>query len=197
MLYFSHFLFLLIFLNNRLMDLELKFNWIDLIALLILIRIIYIAVSRGFVIEFFKTLGSLGSLFFSFQFYENLGEFFLKYFHFLGEFSKLVSFLLIYGVGWLVIKYIRVILIFLFKVEAHSLIERWFSLFLGIFRASLLISITFFLLHLLNIEYLNKSLESSFSFYLLKNLAPKTYVFLGNSVEKIAPAIEVKSLEEF
>ena len=121
---------------------QLKFNWLDLVSLLIIIRVIYIAVSKGFVVEFFKIIATLAGIFFSFQFYTDLGNFFLNHLPFLGkDVAFLLGFVLIFSVIWLLIRYLRTILTFLFKVEPHTIIERWFSLFLGILRTSLLISL--------------------------------------------------------
>ncbi|RKY43359.1 MAG: hypothetical protein DRP80_05550, partial [Candidatus Omnitrophota bacterium] len=100
---------------------QLKFNWLDLVSLLIIIRVIYIAVSKGFVVEFFKIIATLAGAFFSFQFYTGLGNFFLKYLPFLGEdVASLLGFVLIFSIIWLLIKYLRTILTFLFKVEPHT-----------------------------------------------------------------------------
>ncbi|RKY41685.1 MAG: hypothetical protein DRP80_07535, partial [Candidatus Omnitrophota bacterium] len=75
----------------------------------------------------------------------------------------------------------------------HTVIERWFSLFLGILRTSLLISLMLFGIYLLNTEYLNRSSESSLSFHFLRKFAPKTYLFMANSLNKVFPAIEIDS----
>jgi len=173
---------------------QLKFNWLDLVSLLIIIRVIYIAVSKGFVVEFFKIIATLAGIFFSFQFYTDLGNFFLNHLPFLGkDVAFLLGFVLIFSVIWLLIRYLRTILTFLFKVEPHTIIERWFSLFLGILRASLLISLMLFGIYLLNTEYLNRSSETSLSFHLLRKFAPKTYLFIGNSLSKVFPKIETNS----
>jgi len=158
------------------MDTPFNFNWVDIIAFIISLRVCFIAVKNGFVAESFKILGILAGLFFSFCFYKNLGGFFSSHLSFLNsKFSEIISFLFIFVLLYILARYLRVLVTLLFKIEPHDIIDRWVSLALGIARSALLISTIFFLASLANIDYINRSLTGSFSFSLLRKAAPAVY----------------------
>ncbi|MBN2119606.1 MAG: CvpA family protein [Candidatus Omnitrophica bacterium] len=175
------------------MSLPSNFNWIDLIAFIILVRIVYIAVNKGFIVEFFKLTATLLGIFFSFHFYKTVADFLVSKIPFLSKnLGYAVVFILFYLLVWTVIKYIRVVLVLLFKVEPHAVIERWFCLFFGLLRGIIFLSLLFYNLYLLNIEYLNKSLDGSLGFSFVKQVAPASYRMIGKVYKRIAPDFELK-----
>jgi len=169
-----------------------------LVVFVVLVRIIYIAVNKGFVVEFFKFIATFSGLFFSFHFYIKLADFLLEKAAFLKSgFTYPLIFILIYSFVWLIWRYIRVAIMLLFKVEPHALIERWFCLGLGFLRGGVVASLLLFNLYLLNIGYLNKSLENCFSFPLLKNVAPVSYKLEGKLAQRIFPDLKIKEEEAY
>jgi len=58
---------------------------------------------------------------------------------------------------------------------------------MGFLRAALFTSILFFMLHILSVSYLDKSLEGSASCTLLKYAGPKSYEIIGRCYKKIFP----------
>jgi membrane protein required for colicin V production len=153
-----------------------RFNWIDAVAVILFIRIFYISVQKGFVVEFFKAFGTFVSLFFACHLYLTVAGLVSPYIPFLSEASKAVLvFLLIFFFFYILIKYLRVGLVLLFKIEPHYVIERWFSLLFGLVRGILILGIIFYALNMVNLEYVNRSLAKSFSFLYIKRAVPFSY----------------------
>ena len=165
---------------------------IDFLLLLLAVRIIYISISKGILIESFKTVGVVVSSFFSFHYYPYL----IKNLEVkLPSFLKLLSFLLIFSGVYLIFYLIRkIVLLLLIKSNEPSLKERWFSLLLGGFRCAFVISLIVFLIYLSPKEI---NIQNSW-FYIFKNIAPKTYFVFLNAYHKVNSKIELnKELEIF
>ena len=174
------------------MNLPISFNWVDLVAFIIISRIIYIAVKKGFVAEVFKVFATFLSLFFAFHLYMPLSRLFIRYLSFLGkDLGRLLPFIIIYSLFWLFISYLRKLVMLIFKIEPHALVERWFCLFFGLLRALVFVSIFFFMFYTLNIGYLNRSLDGSVSFYVLRNTSIKSYLVMGSVLNKLFPGFSV------
>lgn len=173
-----------------------NFNWLDLVGFIILARIVYIAFKKGFVIEFFKCLATFLGLFFSFHFHERFSDSILQHVSFLNKGLVTVAvFFLLYSFVWLVVRFIRICIVLLFRIEPHVLVERWFCLFLGIARAVVFVSILFFSIYLLSITYVDESLRTSFVFPLIKDIGPKSYKAIGTFSRKIFPNLAVQDIE--
>ena len=153
-----------------------KFNWIDILAFIVLVRILYIAVSKGFVVEFFKCIATFLSLSFSFHYFTYVTDLLVRFLPFLNENTGYaLSLIALYGLVWTLIKYVRTAIILLFKIEPHAVIERWVGLFLGLARGAVFLSVLFFTLYLFHGRYVNNSLMHSFSFSAVKQIAPASY----------------------
>jgi uncharacterized membrane protein required for colicin V production len=148
-------------------DIISHINWVDLFVLIILLRGCYIAVQTGFIVEFFKLLGLVLAVFFSFHYYTPLVDL-LKKKAGLGSimplaFADFLSFIFICGGVYLIIVAARKSILGLFKVEAPSLVNKWGSLVLGIFRSMLLAGLVIFILVISSVDYLKNCAVGSFS----------------------------------
>lgn len=153
-----------------------NFNWIDIVAGIILIRIFYISVQKGFIVEFFKVFGTFVSLFFSYHFYIRFSVFLSRFISFFaGDIGQLLIFIFLFFFIYILFRYIRVILTLLFKIEPHYVIERWFSLVLGVVRGLLFLSLLFFVMNMSGFKYIRKSLKGSMSYPYIKRVVPFTY----------------------
>ncbi|OQX87218.1 MAG: hypothetical protein B6D55_04050 [Candidatus Omnitrophica bacterium 4484_70.2] len=171
------------------MEIITQFNWINLISLLFLVRICYIAQKRGFLCEFVKLLGVFVASFFSFQYYSLfLSRFTTPPFSFNRENVELVSFLIIFFIISIFFFFIRVLFSF-FESQVHSPVEKGIALLMGILRASLLISVFLFLLGLSSFK--SDYLYKSFSYKIWGQVAPKTYLLFFKVYKEVNPAAKV------
>ena len=58
-----------------LMDFLQKINWLDIVSLAICVRAVFIGVKKGFVVEFFKSLGILFSVFITLHYFSDVTVF--------------------------------------------------------------------------------------------------------------------------
>jgi len=165
------------------------FNWIDLVVLACFLRIGYIAANKGFISELFKDIGIVLSLFLSFQFYPLFNSLLVKVplLRSHSDLALFTSFIILGGGSYILFRYLRGIILALFKVESHYVIERWVSFFLGLGRAATFVSLVFFSFWLINISYLNKSMEKSVSFDVFSPVAPYVYKSIYGLCVKFFP----------
>jgi len=158
------------------MEIAAKANVIDFLFLILGLRIVYIAVSRGFIRESFKITGLLLGSFFAFQYYSFFSNNINLQIPFLNrEYLYFLSFLTIFlGIG-MAFSLLRLMITVLFKKkETSSSRSKWGLVLMGGFRAVFLSSIIIFLLSLspLNPTYYQKSISCS----IFKNVAAKIYL---------------------
>ena len=143
---------------------HIRFNWVDVLFVTLLIRVCYIGLKNGILPEFFRLLGLLSAFIISFNSYTLISHFFSTHTKWIGARLDGVSFLFIF-----------LSILFIFKVlaSASSLLlsgggisglGRIIGLVLGFGRGVLLIS----LIHILFVNgpfgYLSRSVEKrSFS----------------------------------
>jgi uncharacterized membrane protein required for colicin V production len=172
------------------MEITARAALIDLFFLILCLRIIYISVSKGALQEFFKALGLLLSALFAFHFYSFLGKSINDKIAFLSkEYLYFFSFLAIFlGIG-AIFNLLRLIAALLFKQEVVPRPQRWAGFFIGVFRASFLSSIIFFLLYLspLNSQYFNDTV----SYKVFKQIAPKIYLLSFKIYNKFDKQAEI------
>ena len=122
---------------------------IDLVFIILWVRILYVAVSRGILAEIIKIAGLLAGIFFAFQYYTFSGEKLGYSIPFLGkEYFNLAAFLIIFLGTRAIFSFLGLITRLLFKSRDIAIFERWLSLFAGTVRAILLSSVIVFAFHL-------------------------------------------------
>ena len=159
-------------------------NFIDLFFLILCLRIIYIAVSRGALREGFKLMGLLAGSLCAFHFYVLIAQRLSSKLTFLKEESLFfVSFFGILSSVVLIFVLLRLIATSLFKLNTISSGERWLLLLAGFFRAAFLISIILFLYYL-SPAYSRQN-QLGISYKAFKNFAPKVYSATFSVFKKI------------
>lgn len=149
-------------------------NLIDLFFLILFLRIVYIAITRGTLCESFKLAGLLIGGLLAFHFYNSFGQKLGSKIAFLSKgHLSFVSFLLIFSCVILIFILFRLIVTSFFKVNEISFPERWLLFVMGAFRATFLISVIFFIYFLFPAH--SKYPSKSISYNLCKNFAPKIY----------------------
>jgi uncharacterized membrane protein required for colicin V production len=170
---------------------------IDLFFLILCLKIIHTAVSKGILQESFRLVGVFVGALFAFHFYSLLGNGIVSKVSFLNkQFVYLISFLVIFITIRVIFRLLRLIITLLFKLGELSIGERWMAFLLGAIRAAFLSSVIIFLFYLspLNSKYYTKNI----SYKVFKNIAPKTYLISFDVYKKFNPKSECnKEVEEY
>ena len=140
------------------------FNWVDLLAAILLIRAIYIGSNVGLSIEIFKFIGILSALIFSIHSSKSLASLATSYISMPPAAAEAVSFLVIVFAFVLGFKFIRTFFQVLVKFHFVEWLERYGGLSLGLARGVITTAIILIFLSMLPSDYLKASIdERSFS----------------------------------
>lgn len=155
---------------------QIRFNWVDVIFVTLIIRVSYVALKNGFLPEFFKFAGLLVTFIVSFNNYVVLSGFISTHTKWSGLKPDIVSFLFIFFVILLLFKILTVATKMLLGVENLSTPNKLVGLTLGLTRGILLISLIYVLCVNGPIGYLSRSVkERSFSGRYISGIAPAAY----------------------
>lgn len=159
-----------------------QFNWVDILAIILLFRIGYIAIKNGLSVELFKLLGTILAIYLSLHYYTLFSGWLVR-----ADakpatvaFLNLTSFLVLAILGYLVFLLLRVIFYRFIKMEAVPRLNKWGGFVLGILRGFLLTGLIVFMLVASNIDYLKSCVKDSYLGRYLFKVAPKTYACLWN-----------------
>lgn len=156
---------------------------IDIIFLVLCLKILYTAVSRGLVNELIKVIGIIFALWFSFHYYTYLAERAVDFLSFLNtKYLEFFIFSVIFLVILLFFSILRRIAALLFKREEFSPRERWLCFFAGAFRYVVLSSVIIFCLHLYSFS--SEYFYRTFYYRLFKPVAPSLYLFSFGALKK-------------
>lgn len=162
-----------------------QFNWIDILIIVIFVRICFVSLKTGFLVEIFKFLGMILAIYCSLHYYTFLSDFMAKG---LGikntplEFLDFISAVILAALSYLFFLGIRVGFERFIKMETTPNISRAGGLVLGIARSFLLGSLIVFLLVISSVSYLKKSAAVSFSGRRMLDIAPGTYTWIWNNL---------------
>ncbi|MDP2911374.1 MAG: CvpA family protein [Candidatus Omnitrophota bacterium] len=156
---------------------QIKFNWIDIIFVILLFRTCYVGFKNGLLPEFFRLIGLFLAFVLSFNSYILVSDFLAKNVRISGVKSEIALFL---------VKFLTTILIFkllsfladklLGNSENVSLANKAIGLALGLIRGVLLIGLMYLLLIHSPVNYFYKSAkERSFSAPYASLVAPFAY----------------------
>lgn len=163
-------------------------NWVDVALAVVLIRVIYISVVSGFIIELFKFLSVICALFVSFHFYSRMADGAASATHVLpvGAWQILIFIVLLVGI-MVALKFAREGVLSLFKVETtHAGVDKYAGGLVGCARAILACSLTVFVLLMIKHPYIHQQTKASWSKKIFAEAAPNTYSFLfRNMVGKL------------
>lgn len=154
-----------------------QFNWIDIVVLILLFRMTYIAIKNGLPIELFKLLGIISAIYLSMHYYI-LCSAYLKERAVIKniplEFLTFLSFIVLAILGYLIFIILRKVFYRFINVEPVQRLNKWGGFIVGIARGILVISLLMFISVISNINYLNNSVKNA---------------YLGRRIFKVAPAI--------
>jgi uncharacterized membrane protein required for colicin V production len=170
-----------------------NFNWVDILMGVILIRAVFVGAKRGIVIEAFKLVGIIFTVFITLHYYSGMSKLLQDKMHLPQGAGDLFSFSVLWGLINLVFKLIRDGFLMLFKMEAaHSILDKWGGLFLAVLRGFLICSLAILCMRASTIEYLTKNLEKSLTASKLVGISPRVYESCyTNFVSKFFPTEEL------
>ena len=154
-------------------------SWVELLNIIILARIIFIGIKKGFIVEFFKFSGILFSVFIAAHYYSGLAEFFQNSLLNLNvTVYQAIAFVLLWSAGVGLFKLMRDGLLVLFVIEAKPVIDRWGGGIIAVARGILTASLFTFVLVLSNLTVVSNVPSSTLSRKFLAHVVPNTYQFI-------------------
>ncbi|MCU0665994.1 MAG: CvpA family protein [Candidatus Omnitrophica bacterium] len=162
-----------------------QFNWLDIVIILILVRICFVALKTGFPIEIFKLLGSIFAILVALHYYSRISEFITGRFSITVapiEFMDFLIFILLVASAYSLFILLRISILNMVKIEAVSLLNKWGGLALGILRAVLTASLLCYILAICSVSYFPKSIKNSYFGYSLFKVSPGIYNAIWGSV---------------
>lgn len=174
------------------MEIIKRINWVDLLVIILVIRISYVAFQEGLSHEIFPAVGSLAIIVLCLHYYKRIGIWISQnIFNMPLDLSNFLSFLLLAVIIGVTFKIVKALLDKIIKVEWHPFIERFGGLAIGIMRASIVASIVLTIIALMPLSYLQWSIreKSVIAMHFLK-IGPTIY----EKCSRILPTIKVEGI---
>ncbi|MFA5157072.1 MAG: CvpA family protein [Candidatus Omnitrophota bacterium] len=169
-----------------------QFNWLDVFIVFLLLKIIYAAVKNGFIVELFKFLGTVFSVYIAFHYFTILSDFFMRRVPeehgFPLEFMDYVVCLALLVSVYLVSVFLRSLFCHFVKMEAVPTLSKWGGLILGIGRGLIAASLVVFMMFVSTTNYLSASAKDSYIGRRIFNVSISTYTAVWDGLmNKLAP----------
>lgn len=158
-----------------------RLNWVDILAIFLLLRILYISSKTGFVVELFKLIGTISTIYISLHYYSGLSDFILKRVskqQFAPGLIVFIIFIFLVTITYLFFVLLRQVFCHLVKMQAVPLLSKWGGIILGSLRALLTAGLIIFILSISTAPYLRASVKKSYSASRLFALTVSTYAGL-------------------
>lgn len=146
------------------MNILTRINWIDILCVILLFRISYIAYKRGFSAEIFKFAGTVCALFFSLHYYYSVAQALITRITFVKiplETARFFTFIFCAVLGYLAFVLLRFIFSRFIHMEATPQFNNWGGLSIGILRGVLFLGLLFYVFCLSPLPYFSKSVKDS------------------------------------
>ena len=142
------------------MEILSRINWVDALALILILRTSYIALHDGLSHEIFPLLGSICMIVFSLRYYHKIAEFL----YYLGllfpiDLLNILGFILAAVPMGILLRFMKLALDKIMKVSWHPFIERSGGLLAGIVRGAILTSTVLIVIALIPAPYLQRSIK--------------------------------------
>jgi len=137
-----------------------KINWVDVLVIIIMLRMSYIAFQEGLSREIFPLIASVCTIVLSLQYYTRLAIFLSKNaFNLPIALTSFLSFTALVICLSIVFKFTIVVLDKIIKVTWHPLLDRFGGLIFGIARASVIASMILIIIALIPLSYPKHSIK--------------------------------------
>ena len=163
-------------------------NWVDILILAVILRIIYIAFKQGLIVELFKVCALVSGVFISLHYFTRFTQIFHLRPTIPADFIDTIFLVTILVFVLVLFHFIRQGILVGFKVHPVEILDKWGAVILGIGRATLVASVILLVLYFSTINYLRASVVDSFSGKRLLRVAPQVYeVIFTGVVSKFFP----------
>jgi len=153
-----------------------RINWVDVIAVILLIRMGYIGFRLGLGVELVKLAGTVGGFFLSFRVYQAVGDFLASKTFLSTEWAAALSMSVLTVAGYFVLTRLLRLLEHLAKLTFDKKIDRLGGLLIGMARGLLTASVVLTILLQLPSPYLQAAIqEKSVSGKTVSRMAPAVY----------------------
>ncbi|MCM8761251.1 MAG: CvpA family protein [Candidatus Omnitrophica bacterium] len=159
------------------MEIFTKLNWVDVLIIIVMLRISYVALQDGLSHEIFPLIGTIGTAVIALHYYHKIAVFISKNVISLPvAFLDFLTFLVLVVAFGFIFKFLRIIVDKLIKVTWHPLAEKFGGLICGILRASVVTSVILIVLALMPLPYLQWSIrDRSLSGMYFLRIAPTVH----------------------
>jgi uncharacterized membrane protein required for colicin V production len=141
-------------------DILTRLNWVDILVLIIVFRISYVAFQDGLSHQIFPLIGTVCTAVIALRYYHNIGLLIYNTFIKLPvRLLDFLSFVLLLAAVGLIFKLLRAISDALIKVTWHPAVEKAGGLVFGFMRAAVVASLVLTILCLLPLSYLQWSIR--------------------------------------
>ncbi len=181
------------------MEILSRINWVDILSLILLLRIVYASFRGGLSHELFSTLGVFFNLIVSIHYYSKLGNFVSDTVSgFPLALSNFFSFLMLSTAFALLFRLIRAILDKVIRIEWHPFIEGFGGLVAGTVKAFMSVSLVLIILILLPLPYMQWSIrDKSVTGMFFLNIGPTIYAKTYRQIPGIKTQGEPIDMKEF
>ena len=178
------------------MQILTRINWVDVLVVILILRMSYVAFMDGLSHEIFPLFGSIAVLVLSLRYYTVLGNTMSQTLVGMpSDISNCLGFIiLVAGLG-LLVRFLRVILDKIVKIQWHPVIEKFGGLLAGIIKAYIVTVIVLTILVMMPLSYLrwsvmDRSLTGKYILMAGPKVCAKFKVFLSDNsaVPKKVPA---------
>lgn len=166
-----------------------RLNWVDVVALIIMLRISYVAFEDGLSHEIFPLVGTTAALVLGLHYYAEISTYIIQIVRMKPELADFIGFFLIIVAMAFTLKLLRAVIDKIISIEWHPFLERVGGLSFGIIKASLITSIVLIMFALLPLPYFQRSIRdrSLSGMYFIK-IGPNIY----EKVVKFLPTIKAE-----
>jgi len=176
-------------------ELITKLNWVDILMIIAIVRIVYIGARQGFVVEFSKILGLVIALVVAYHYYIGFSNIVVSGSPIPTGFSDLICFSSLLGLIVLAFKFIREGLALIIKAEPIPILHTWGGLLLGALRAWIFISVFAYIFLVSGFGYLEKTTRQSYSVNHIINVSPQIYAYsFDNIISKFFPSEKINNV---
>lgn len=136
-----------------------KINWVDVIVVILILRMSYVAFMDGLSHEIFPLFGSIIVFVLSLSYYVKLGGIMVQSLGMPSELANCLAFIILVVIAGFIVKFLRIIIDKLVKVQWHPVIERFGGLLAGVVKAYIITAIILTILVLMPFSYLRWSIK--------------------------------------
>jgi uncharacterized membrane protein required for colicin V production len=162
-----------------------QLKWLDIFVIILFFRVCYVAIQTGVLVEVFKLFGTVLAVFFSLHYFRTLAEFIST--RFLGANGNIAWFDFVSSIALALLGYgiffaIRLIFCRVITMQTVPALQRWGGFIIGMVRGLLTVGLIVFIMALSPVDYMHKSVKSSFSGCDVVMIADKTYTRLWDNI---------------